>query len=111
MDWKPDILPDPDLGWIHAIQTGQQELRHRRLKVPVLLMHSAESVRKGDPKEKYFKADAILDVETISRYGTRLAPDVTEVTFQEGLHDLALSRRAVRDQFYTTILSWLRTHF
>lgn len=111
VDWKPDTLPDPDLGWIHAIQTGQQELRHRRLKVPVLLMHSAESVRKGDPKEKYFKADAILDVETISRYGTRLAPDVTEVTFQEGLHDLALSPRAVRDQFYTTILSWLGTHF
>lgn len=109
-DWKPDILPDPDLGWIHAIQTGQQQLRQRRLKVPVLLMHSAESVRKGDPKEKYFKADAILDVETISHYGTRLAPDVTEVTFREGLHDLALSRRAIREQLYATMLDWLGTH-
>lgn len=111
VDWKPDVLPDPDMGWIHAIQTGQQELRHRTVNVPVLLMHSAESVKKGDPKEKYFRADAILDVETISRYGKRLSSDVTEVTFQGGLHDLALSKEAIRRDMYRTMLDWLKTNF
>lgn len=109
-EWKPDILPDPDLGWIHAIQSGQQELRRRRIKVPVLLMHSADSVRPGDPKEKYFHADAILDVTTISHYGKRLADDVTEVTFEGGLHDLALSKKEIRNLMYDTMLDWLKTH-
>lgn len=107
-DWKPDVLPDPDAGWVHAIQSAQQTLRHRKIEVPVLLMHSADSVRPGDSREKYHHADAILDVDGISRYGRMLGPDVTEVSFQEGLHDLVLSSRKVRQQVYDTMLGWLR---
>lgn len=110
-DWKPDILPDPDMGWMRAIQRGQQQLRRQTVKVPVLLMHSSDSVKKGDPKEKYFRADAILDVETISHYGNRLGADITEVTFQEGLHDLALSKEMIRGQMYGTMLQWLQAKF
>ena len=108
-DWKPDKLPDPDMGWIHAIHTGQKQLRRQSVKVPVLLMHSASSVKNGDSKERYFHADAILDVETISHYGNRLGADITEAIFQNGLHDLALSTKAVRVQMYQTMLSWLDT--
>lgn len=106
-DWKPDILPDPDMGWVRAIHTAQKRLRRGRIDVPVLLMHSAESVRKGDGKDKYYKADAILDVDSISRYGKRLGDDVTEVTFEGGLHDLALSRKEIREEMYSVMLSWL----
>lgn len=107
VDWKPDVLPDPDLGWIHAIQTAQRQLRKRTVNVPVLLMHSSDSVRKGDPAEKYFHADAILDVETISHYGNHLGEDVTKVTFSGALHDLALSKKTIREQMYKTMLAWL----
>lgn len=106
-DWKPDVLPDPDLGWIRAIYQGQKQLRRQSVKVSVLLMHSSCSVKKGVSKESYFHADAILDVETISYYGTRLGNDVTEVTFQDGLHDLVLSKKIIREQVYETMLSWL----
>lgn len=106
-DWKPDILPDPDMGWVRAIHTAQKQLRKRKIDVPVLLMHSAESVRKGDAREKYHRADAILDVETISRYGRRLGPDVTEITFDGALHDIALSRRDIRTRMYDAMLDWL----
>lgn len=106
-DWKLDVLPDPDLGWIRAIYQGQKQLRRQSVKVPVLLMHSSCSVKKGVSKESYFHADAILDVETISYYGTRLGNDVTEVTFQDGLHDLVLSKKIIREQVYETMLSWL----
>ncbi len=107
-DWKPDILPDPDMGWVRAIHTAQQRLRHGRIRVPVLLMHSADSVRKGDPKKKYYEADAILDVNAISRYGRRLSDNVTEETFPGGLHDLALSRKNIREKVYRAMLDWLR---
>lgn len=106
-DWKPDILPDPDMGWVRAIHTAQKQLRKRKIDVPVLLMHSAESVRKGDAREKYHRADAILDVETISRYGRRLGPDVTEITFEGALHDIALSRHDIRTRMYDAMLDWL----
>ncbi len=107
-DWKPDILPDPDMGWIRAIHTAQRLLRHRKINVPILLMHSAESVRGGDGKEKYYRADAILDVDAISRYGLRLGDDVTEITFFGGLHDLALSRKEIRQEMYAAMLDWLK---
>ena len=50
-DWKPDVLPDPDLGWIRAIYQGQKQLRRQSVKVPVLLMHSSCAVKKGEAKE------------------------------------------------------------
>lgn len=106
-DWKPNILPDPDMGWVRAIQKGQQELRRSKVRVPVLLMHSAESVHSGDGKEKYKSADAILDVKAISSYGKKLSENVNEVEFEGGLHDLALSRKDVRDKMYRVMISWL----
>ena len=109
-DWKPDIMPDPDMGWVRAIHTAQHQLRRRSIHVPILLMHSAESVRKGDTKDKYGRADAILDVDSISRYGRRLGEDVTEVEFKGGLHDVALSRKEVRERFYDVMLRWLKEH-
>ena len=109
-DWKPDILPDPDMGWVRAIHTAQQQLRKGEIHVPILLMHSAESVKKGDSREKYFRADAILDVEAISKYGNRLGNDVTEVSFPGGLHDLALSKKAIREEMYDVMLNWLQEH-
>lgn len=107
-DWKPDILPDPDLGWVRAIHKAQRMLRKRKIHVPILLMHSSESVKKGDGREKYSRADAILDVDAISRYGRRLGSDITEVAFNGGLHDLALSRKDIRLQMYSTMLEWLK---
>lgn len=109
-DWKPDVMPDPDLGWIRAIEHAQRQLRHRSISVPVLLMHSARSVRMGQSKEDYASGDAILDVDLISRYGRMLGPDVTEVAFEGGLHNLVLSREDVRRQVYATMLGWLKEH-
>lgn len=106
-EWKPDILPDPDMGWARAIRNGQQELRRGKVRVPVLLMHSTESVHDGDSKEKYNRADAILEVKAISSYGKKLGDDVTEVEFEGGLHDLALSRKDVRNEMYRVMISWL----
>lgn len=105
--WKPDILPDVDAGWVRAIHRAQKQLRRRHIRVPVLLLHSSASVLPGDDKDKYYHADAILNVESISRYGRRLGEDVTEVTIQDGLHDLMLSPKPIRETVYAEILDWL----
>lgn len=107
-DWKPDVLPDPDMGWIRAIHTAQKALRRQKIHVPVLLMHSSESVKAGDDKEKYNRADAILDVDSISKYGRHLGDDVTEITIDGALHDIALSQKSIRSTMYNVMLDWLR---
>lgn len=109
-DWKPDVLPDVDAGWVRAIHRGQQALRRGQVHVPVLLLRSADSVRPGDPAEKYGHADAILNVDAISHYGRRLGRDVTEEVIADGLHDLVLSPRPVRERVYTLMLTWLHRH-
>lgn len=106
-EYKPDILPDPDLGWIRAIYEAQCELRKSRLDVPVLLMRSSDSVRKGDRREKYSRADAILDVESISRRGLELSDRVTEIIYPGALHDIALSRKEIRVKMAADMLAWL----
>ncbi|MBD5232733.1 MAG: alpha/beta hydrolase [Bacteroidales bacterium] len=109
-DWKPDVMPDPDSGWIGAIDSAQKELARCRIDIPVLLMHSARSAHRGDGPEAYYSADAILDVESISKAGRGLGPDVTEAVFEGGLHDLVLSRPSVRREVMDVMLRFLAEH-
>ena len=110
-DWKPDVLPDPEAAWVRAIERGQRRLmRHADdVTVPVLLLHSDSTARKGDPAEKFKRADAILDVDLLAARGRRLGRQVTEVTVSGGLHDLSLSARPVREFFYRVVIDWLKT--
>lgn len=105
--WKPDVMPDVDAGWIRAIERGQEAVEKGWVEVPVLLMHSLRSVRKKDPLQRYHDSDGVLDVDALAAVGRRLGPDVTEVAVEGGLHDLVLSRKAVRDKVYETIFDWL----
>lgn len=111
-EWQYDTLkkliisPAVTSGWVHAIQSGQKQLRkHSDIKVPILLMHSSRSV--GGDSARY--GDAVLNVQQIEEYGRRLGPDVTEVTIPGGYHDLILSPRAARDSAYRAIFHFLDT--
>ena len=107
-DWKLEVSPDVDTGWIRAIDLAQGILQNDpHIGGPVLLMHSDRSVKEGDPSATYGEADAVLDVEDISRYGHRLGIMVTEITVNGGLHDLVLSRQEVREALYEYMFGWL----
>lgn len=105
--WKPDIMPDVDAGWIHAIDSAQRALAKGKVHVPVLLLHSDRSARPGDSADKFAVSDGVLDVNLIAEAGRHLGDNVTEITIPEGLHDLVLSRPEVRTQVYRTIFNWL----
>lgn len=102
------VSPPVSSGWIHAIQEGQKELhKHSDITVPILLMHSSQSVDGIHASE----GDAVLNVGHISKWGRRLGPDVTEVTVNNGLHDLILSKPEIRAAVYSTMFSWLDRHY
>lgn len=109
-EWKLIKSPDVSIGWISAIQKAQQKLQDGKsdVKVPVLLLRSDKSVNGTSWTPEFNKADAVLDVNDIHNYGTKISKsNVTEIVYTDGLHDLILSRKDVREKVYDDIFNWL----
>ncbi|MCH5347634.1 MAG: alpha/beta hydrolase [Muribaculaceae bacterium] len=107
--WKLTQSPDVTAGWIRAITLAQKSLRDGRanIQIPILLMHSAQSISGGEWTPDHNRADGVLDVADIRKYGLELGPRVTSVRVNGGLHDLMLSAPAVRNAVYDYIFNWL----
>lgn len=107
--WKTVKPEKVEASWIRAISSAQKALRgkHDKIQIPILLLHSDRSVSGKEWTEDFQHADAVLNVKDIARLGRELGTDVTEVTIEGGLHDLALSAPEAREKFYTAIFSWL----
>lgn len=106
-EWKPDVMPDVDLAWIRAIDNGQKLLQQGGINVPILLLHSDKSAKQGDTLEYFRTSDAVLNVDNIAKAGRLLGPNIEERIIKDGLHDLVLSRKNVRNEVYNTIFLWL----
>ena len=92
-DWKLKRSPDVTAGWVHAINTAQRSLRNgkARIDIPILLMYSGRSVNESQWSPLHNRADGVLDVADIRKYGRQLGPHVTCLQVNGGLHGLALS--------------------
>lgn len=100
-EWKSESRPEQFLGWVRAIHKAQQEL-HRGFHInsPTLVMHG-DCTEKGEEwSENYMHCDGVLDVEHIEKWAPKVGPNVKTETVADGLHDLFLSRKAVRDEAY-----------
>ena len=107
-DWKRSMARGERFGWIRAIDKGHDIVHNMTdMPCPVLLMHSAKTIKGDTWTPDYQRGDAVLDVEHIAHYGSRIGSNVTEVTIEDGLHDLVLSRQDVREQVYCEIYNWL----
>lgn len=111
--WKTARPRPITTGWIRMIMNAQRSLRDNpeRILVPTLLMHSARSVYGNKWTPEFQRADAVLDVDHIARYGSTLGPSLTEMTVEGGMHDLFLSAEAVRIPLYRAVFAWLNRNF
>lgn len=107
--WKMHHSPDVTAGWVRAIEKAQESLRDHKMsiRIPVLLMYSAESFTGKEWTPDASREDAVLDVADIHRIGVTLGPKVTPVTVKGGLHDLFLSSPAVRKAIFRYVFTWL----
>jgi len=107
-EWKPIKNFPAYLGWIRAIRNAQLELQNGlNIKCPTLVMYSDKSY-KGKKWDDIIKiSDGVLDVEHIKKYANVIGDKVTKVEIQDGVHDLVLSKKDVRDNAYTNIKKWL----
>lgn len=108
-EWKKFNSSDVDLGWVRAIDRAQRSLRGGKSGItqPILLLFSDKSVS-GEWDESHNRADGVLDVNDINKYGRMLGPNVTVMRVRGGLHDLLLSAPVVRSAVYTAIFDWLK---
>lgn len=107
--WKPlDGFP-VRAGWLRTVRRGHAKL-HRGLdvRVPVLLLHSAHSLLKSRTwGPEAMRADTVLEVKHMVKWASKIGPQVTVVSIENGLHDLLLSAPAVRERALSEIDNWL----
>ena len=96
-------------GWLRAIRRGHRRLhRGLRVPVPVLVLRSSRSaLRAPEWSPAVMRADAVLDVDHMSRFAPRLGRDVTVVEVDDGMHDLFLSAEPVRRRAFEAVDAWL----
>lgn len=108
LNWKPLIAPPVNFGWIHAIYTAQENVRHgKKIRKPVLVMRSDNTVRISSWSDQMFTGDAVLDVADIAEGAARLGKRTTTIVIPQGMHDLVLSRKPVREKVYQELFNWL----
>lgn len=109
LEWKPNIPPKVNLGWIRAIWEGQKKLkRHFKIYEPILLLHSQKSVTNLNDKNQIQTRDAILNIDDIKQIASNIHGDREIVSIKDGIHDLILSKQDVRTYVYLIIFDWLK---
>lgn len=110
--WKPNHIEKVNLGFIHAIHQAQQQVQNDcMITVPLLVLHSDKSIYVKKWTEKLKTADAVLNVKHIAKYASLIKGNVTVTEIQDGMHDLILSKKEVREKVYKTMFDWIQSQF
>lgn len=110
--WKPNDISHVNLGFIRAIHKAQKHIKKGiTLSVPVLVMHSSQSIYGHCWSEKFKEGDAVLNYHHIRKYANNIKGAVTITEIENGMHDLFLSQKPIRDKVYQKTFEWLRLHF
>ena len=108
---KSESRPTQYLGWLRAIMNGQKRVHSKLdIKSPVLVMHGDCSEDGDEWTDDYMHCDGVLNVDHIQEWAPNLGEKVTTRTIPDGLHDLFLSRKDVRDKAYQEAFGFIDSH-
>lgn len=100
--------PQQYFGFLRATTRGIKWIHNgMQIKSPILMMRSGCTVNNVKWEEDYMRCDCLLDVNLLEKWVPKLGSDVTTVTVEDGMHDLFLSRKEVRDYAYSTMFEFL----
>lgn len=108
-DKKPLLGFKINFGWISSIYYAQRNLQKglRNITCPVLVMHSSKSVVPGKYSKNMQTADSVLNKDDISKFATKLGSDVQIEEITDGMHDLILSKKDVRDRTFDIMTDFI----
>ena len=110
LSWKPLESYLVHAGWLRAVRRGHAEL-HAGLDVacPTLVLSSERTSQPVEMGDDVHSSDIVLDVEQIRRWASSLGRHVTSVAVDGAVHDVVLSRPAVRAVVYDVLDRWVST--
>lgn len=113
-EWEFDLEMKPIEGfpvyfkWSRAIMDGQDYLKmNSDISQPILLLHSHDSYLPGRHEDRVMKSDIVLNVAHMKDIGPKLGKDVTLIEIENGMHDLFLSGKDVRQKALQEMKKWL----
>ena len=111
LGWKPVESWPVYAGWLRAIRRAHARL-HRGLSVrgPVLVLTSGRTGRPQGSSDEVFSSDVVLDVTQMRRWATQVGQHVTVASIDGAIHDVVLSRAAVRSRVYDELERWLAAY-
>ncbi|MBB3187908.1 alpha/beta hydrolase [Microbacter margulisiae] len=110
LEWKMLQVPVMTYGWISAMYNAIQRVQDGlHIQKPVLVMISDRSIHPKTWTNDLFKADAVLNVNSIKKYAANIATNVQIIQIHDGMHDLVLSPKPVRDVVYKDLFNYLST--
>ena len=111
-DWDLTLKPSPSFpvraGFMAGIRRLQREVHHGLgIEEPVLLCCSTTTVGRDASIEQARHGDLVLSVEQMVARAPFLGDDVTVRQIPGGVHDLALSDEAAREEYLAALTGWL----
>ena len=112
LTWKPYEIPKVNLGFISAIHNAQKKIQNNLvIDVPLLVLYSNTSIYENHWSEKFKEGDAVLNVNHIRNYASKIEGNVTSFEIENGMHDLILSKKPVRENVYKKMSEWIDIKF
>jgi alpha-beta hydrolase superfamily lysophospholipase len=97
-------------GWVRAIHKAQDEVANGLdIQCPVLVLHSDKSIYGLKYTPDFQTGDAVLSVQHIKEGSKHLGRRVQLIEIKDGLHDLVLSRKDVREKTLHQMFAWLES--
>jgi alpha-beta hydrolase superfamily lysophospholipase len=108
-EWRPDRSFAAHPAWLTAVLAGHATVAAGvDVGAPVLTLLSARSTIQPRWDDAMFSTDIVLVVDDIAERVLKLGPEVAVARIDGALHDVFLSRKAVRAAAYAAITRWLR---
>lgn len=108
--WKPIVAFPMDAGWLRAIHKGHLRVKEGlNLNDSILVLSSDKSIYGEVWTEDFRKGDAVLDVKEIQELGKTLGENASTRVVNNGLHDLALTAKPVRTNYFEILLNYIYT--
>jgi alpha-beta hydrolase superfamily lysophospholipase len=110
LDWKPINGYPIYFCWFVAIVESQRSLKKSHINVPVLLLHSRNSLKAKEHIKEVNTSDTVLNIDDMKRIGPTLGYDVSIAEIKDGMHDLFLSSEFARKKAFEEMFFWLKAH-
>ncbi|ALU24898.1 alpha/beta hydrolase [Myroides odoratimimus] len=111
-EWKPINPFAVYYSWILAVQHTQELIQEVVLHedFPILLMYSDKSGSTSKWTATSMTSDIVLNVKDIEKIGSKIGHRVEKAVIEDGMHDLFLSKKEVRNKAMFSVLQFLEKH-